>query len=103
MYVCPSRLEGFGLTLIEAMWYGKPIIASNVGSIREVLGQYNSGVLIDPGNWIQFSKEILKLLEYGSEYNQQGKRIVKEYFDWEKCAKQTESIYRALMRKDEFN
>ncbi|MGI6079041.1 MAG: glycosyltransferase family 4 protein, partial [Fastidiosipilaceae bacterium] len=102
VYVCPSRLEGFGLTLVEAMRCGKPIIASNAGAIREVLGSYDSGILIDPDNSIQLSKNLLRFIQSRNEYNQQGKGIVKEYLDWKKCAEQTASLYYLISSSHEF-
>lgn len=101
VYVCPSRLEGFGLTLVEAMWYGKPIIASNAGAIKEVLRDYDMGVLVDSDNLIQLSNEILRFIEFGGKYNQQGENMVPIHFDWEKCAKQTVSHYWFVLRSHE--
>jgi glycosyltransferase involved in cell wall biosynthesis len=48
--VVPSRFEGFGLTAVEAMCLGKPVIASNCGGLKEVLEDKKTGLLFEPGN-----------------------------------------------------
>lgn len=45
-FISPSYYEGFGLTFVEAMSHGVPVIGSNRGSLPEVVG--NAGILIDP-------------------------------------------------------
>jgi glycosyltransferase involved in cell wall biosynthesis len=47
MFVMPSRFEGFGLTLAEAMAHGLPILASNVDSLPELMQQYENGECVD--------------------------------------------------------
>jgi len=47
LFVCPSRLEGFGLTILEALMMNKQVIATNVGSIPEVAEYSTNITLID--------------------------------------------------------
>ena len=47
LFIMPSRYEGFGLTLIEAMACGIPILASNVDSLPELLAYYENGECLD--------------------------------------------------------
>ncbi|MCF7854445.1 MAG: glycosyltransferase [Candidatus Pacebacteria bacterium] len=47
LFVMPSRYEGFGLTLVEAMAHGIPILASNVDSLPELIHEYHNGELLD--------------------------------------------------------
>ncbi|MFT5129658.1 MAG: glycosyltransferase involved in cell wall biosynthesis [Rhodothermales bacterium] len=47
VFVMPSRYEGFGLTLAEAMGHGIPIVAAEIDSLPELLGFYNNGHVAD--------------------------------------------------------
>lgn len=50
VFVMPSRYEGFGLTLIEAMSHGLPIVASKADSLPELMKYYDNGSCIDFSN-----------------------------------------------------
>lgn len=60
--VCPSRTEGFGLTVLEAMYCGKPVIASRTGGLPEVVEDNHSGLLFESGNTQDLSEKLLKLI-----------------------------------------
>ena len=57
VYVCPSRLEGFGLTVIEAMAAKIPVVATNVGSIPELIKNGYNGFLVEKNNIEELSKQ----------------------------------------------
>ena len=54
--------EAFGLTVIEGMACGKPVIATNVGGIPEIVEHGINGILIKPNNSCELAKAICKLL-----------------------------------------
>lgn len=47
LYVCPSRQEGFNIALLEAMYLGKPVVATDCAGPREILGNGKFGVLTE--------------------------------------------------------
>ena len=58
-----SLVEGFGLTVVEAMWKGRPIVASAVGGILEQLEDEVSGLLLkDPHDLESFGRHVDRLL-----------------------------------------
>ena len=62
VFVLPSRLEGWGLSLMEAMATQKPVVASKVGGIPEFITNRYNGFLIKPGDIHQLKHRILMLL-----------------------------------------
>ncbi len=59
LFVHPSRQEGFGLPVLEALQCGAPVIASRAGALPEVVGQ--AGVLVDPEDPQAFATAMLTL------------------------------------------
>lgn len=82
-----SLSENFPMVALEAMSSGKPLVASRVGGIPEVVEDNKNGILIDPANVAQMVEGLLRLLENSSLRNalgHGGRRIVEERFDWKR-------------------
>lgn len=95
-FIYPSLYEGFGIPPLEAMHYGCPVIASNVSSIPEVVG--DAGLLFNPNDVEEISYALEKVL-----YNEKLKvnLVNKGYqqekkFSWEQCARETYEVYAQL-------
>ena len=58
-----SLAEGFGLTVSEAMWKARPVVASAVGGIREQIEDGRTGFLVDPKDLRGFGERLSWLLE----------------------------------------
>jgi glycosyltransferase involved in cell wall biosynthesis len=63
IFVAPSRFESFGLVLIEAMRFGTPVIASDVGGMREVITEGVEGFLVPVGDTVQLARRLRSLTE----------------------------------------
>lgn len=101
VYVCPSKLEGFGLTILEAISVGKPVVAFKVGSIPELIENYYNGILIERNDIDNFATAICYLLKNGKLKWTTEERInyIKENFSWENSAKQLENLYTNMVFK----
>jgi len=64
-----SLAEGFGLTVSEAMWKGRPVVASEIGGIREQIEDGRTGFLVDPVDLRSFGERVSELLSdpHGAE------------------------------------
>jgi trehalose synthase len=57
-----SLAEGFGLTVAEAMWKGRPVVGSRVGGIQDQIVDGESGVLVDPRDIVGFGEAVRALV-----------------------------------------
>ena len=58
-----SLAEGFGLTVAEAMWKGRPVVASRVGGIQDQIREGETGLLVDPRDLDAFADAVMDLFE----------------------------------------
>jgi len=87
--VLPSKTEGWGLSLMEAMACGKPVVASGVGGIPELVRDGTDGILVRPGDVRGLAEAVTMLLKNPTlrkEMGQSGKARVGE-FSWDETAK----------------
>ena len=68
-----SLAEGFGLTVAEAMWKGRPVVASRIGGIQDQIVDGESGVLVDPHDLVAFSEALVRLLGDRAEADRMGR------------------------------
>ena len=79
IFLAPSRFESFGLIAIEAMRYGKPVIAGNVGGLAEVVIDNKTGILVNPDSAEDIAKAILVLCQDSELRQSLGKNAAKAY------------------------
>jgi glycosyltransferase involved in cell wall biosynthesis len=88
-FVFPSRYEGFGLPLLEAMYYRLPIIASDIPTSREIAG--NRAMYFPTENFEALSDLFVRLIKQPlnlSELSAHYKEILDRY-TWMNCARKT--------------
>lgn len=97
VYVCPSRLEGFGLTVLEAMAAGKSIVATNVGAIPEIVKDGKNGILVND-NVEELSTAIITYLGNKKKAAITGKRNIEyvKQFSWRKSAEKLTNVYKSI-------
>lgn len=76
-----SLKEGFGLTVAEALWKGKPVVASSVGGIPQQITHKYSGLLCHSIDGASFAvKQLLNTPDYAKKLGQNGKEHVRQNF-----------------------
>lgn len=65
LVVVPSRFEGFGLTALEAMALGRPVVATTAGGLPEVIADGETGLLVPPQDPAQLAQTIGRLMDDG--------------------------------------
>lgn len=103
IFVFPSSTfpEGFGLTCIEAMALGKPVIATDIPGPAEIVADKITGFLIPPSNPGILADKILELINDSSlakKMGGAGRKRVEEIFNLENCTKQIEKLYFEVLK-----
>lgn len=99
LLVISSLWEGFGLTAIEAMTIGLPVLATDVGGLPEVVRHGETGFLVPPADAAALAKGIMWLLNHpanAEELAKRGLEVVRKEFTADKMARRTEELYRRL-------
>lgn len=99
VFVLPSFWEGFGLDVLNAFGCGVPVVASNAGSLPEVVG--DAGILVDPNDTESIAGGISEvLLADKSQYNSLVSKGLAQAarFSWEKTARETLKILENVAR-----
>ena len=117
VFCCPSIYEPFGIINIEAMACNTAVVACSVGGIKEVVVDGETGILVplqqdktapfEASFPDKFSRDLAeginKLMadeKLRKEMGANGRKRVEQYFDWHAIARQTEDLYKTLLRND---
>jgi glycosyltransferase involved in cell wall biosynthesis len=93
-------LEGFGTAIMEAMALGKPVVATAVGGVPELVENGRTGFLVPSGNPGALAAAILRLARDASlreRFGQAGRRRVEQVFDQRLLTRQIEQVYGACL------
>ncbi|MEM4489005.1 MAG: glycosyltransferase family 4 protein [Desulfurococcaceae archaeon] len=101
VFVLASRDEGFPTVLLEAMYYGKPIIATSVGAIPDIAHNMVNSILIKPNNIEDLAKALSVIL---SDDRLRRKlsinaRLTGTFFCWDNLIKHIIRIYEEVLRR----
>jgi len=95
MLVVPSLSEAFGRTVIEAMACGKPVVASNVGGIPEIVEDGKTGILVPPKDEKALADAVIKLFtskDLAGSMGAAGRIRAEQYFNIGSQVKEIEWI-----------
>jgi starch synthase len=117
VFCCPSIYEPFGIINIEAMACRTAVVASRVGGIKEVVVDGETGILVpleqeegapfEASQPDTFSRDLAaginRLMadeKLRNAMGEKGRQRVEKYFDWKAIARQTENLYKSILRYD---
>ena len=95
-----SLYESFGNTCLEAMAFGKPVVASDAGGIPEVVQDGVTGILVTPKDYKKIAEAIIYLLNnpyIATKMGEAGRKSVKEYFTMDRVGNELEEVYQYVM------
>jgi glycosyltransferase involved in cell wall biosynthesis len=98
--VVPSFGEGFGMVALEAMERGRPVVASAVGGLPEIVEDGRTGLLVPPGDADALARAIEQLAGdpgRASAMGAAGRMRAVEEFSQARCTDRTEALYRAAL------
>src|SRR5262249_37925675 len=104
VFVLPSRSEPFGIVLIEALGCKKPVIATTVGGIPEIIENGKSGILVEPDNPEALAAALTSVLQNESlrlAMACAGNARVREKFSTENTGSSYEALFDGLLTSAE--
>ncbi len=96
--VIPSLYEGFGFGAGEAMACGIPLISTDSGGLKQVIG--DAALKISPGSVVEIENGILKLFneeKTRKKFALKGRKRMEELFDWEIAAKSYIELFKSII------
>lgn len=100
IFAAPAHREGFGLSIVEAMVAGLPVVATAAGGPEDIIENGRTGLLIQPGNVEALEQALLKLLQDEALRNrlaQEGRKEAVQHFDMKRVVQQVEQVYKRAL------
>lgn len=100
VYVSASRYESFGLTFVEAMAHGKPVVGCQAGAVPEVVESGVTGLLVPPDDSGALAQAIVRLLRdpaMRKQFGRAGRERVQQRYSEERMVQDIEALYRSVM------
>ena len=100
LFVAPSLFESFGLIYLEAFRYGKPVIGCRTGGVPEIVEDGVNGLLVPPGDAIELTEALCRLLDDGEMRSRLGRRgfeDLRDRFDTGTMASRSLAFYREVL------
>ena len=98
--VCPSRREGFGVVCLEAMAHGRPVVATNVGGLKDLVVDGETGLVVPPRDPAALRAALERLLgdaELRRRLGAAGRERARERFSWAAVTDATLAAYRMAL------
>jgi glycogen synthase len=100
---CPSHREGFGVACLEAMAHGRPVVASAVGGLLDLVVDGETGIHVPPGDVAALRAALERLLAdrgLRRRLGEAGRRRAAQRFSWQAVTRQTVELYARYAGKN---
>jgi glycosyltransferase involved in cell wall biosynthesis len=97
---CPSRREGFGVACLEAMAHGRPVVASAVGGLKELVMDGETGLVVPPRDPVALRQALERLLrdhDLRRKLGSAGRERARERFSWDTVTNATVAAYKMAL------
>jgi glycosyltransferase involved in cell wall biosynthesis len=102
LFVLPSRYESFGIAIVEALACGKPVVATAVDGIPEIIEHDRNGILVEPGDAPALAAAIQRVLgdaELRERLGRSGRLRVEDRFQWQLMGERYTHAYAELVER----
>lgn len=92
--------EGWAMSVLEAMACGKPVVATRIGGVPEVVEHGVTGLLVEPGDVAGLAEAVLSLLQDATlrrRYGEAGRRRAESQFDQRRLIARMQGVYRDIL------
>jgi glycosyltransferase involved in cell wall biosynthesis len=96
----PSRTEGFGLVALESALMSRPLVATQVGGLPEIVAHGETGLLVEPEDSHGLAEAVIALLQHPDQatyMGQQARRRVQQLLGLERCVDAYDALCRRLV------
>lgn len=97
---CPRSREGLSVAILEALAAGRPVVATRVGGIPEIVRDGETGLLVPPEDSEAFAGAIVRMLSdpvLASRLGSNGAKLVREHFTFDNMVEGNERVYREVL------
>jgi len=102
LFVLPTLDEGFGISIIEALLFNLPVIATNIDAVPEIIEDGVNGLLVPPKDPVALGNAINRLLEnrtLSKNLGRAGNEIVRKKYNSDVQINRIDSFYRSLLKE----
>lgn len=103
VFCLPSLSQGLGTIMLEAMALGKPVIATQVGGVEQVIRDNETGLIVPHSNSTRLSERIIEFLDdpvRARAIGEAGRQLVQREFGVERMISMTATLYREVVERE---
>jgi glycosyltransferase involved in cell wall biosynthesis len=100
VFVLPSLTESWGISVAEALCMERPVVATRVSGVTEIVHDKETGLLVEPGDASALADAIIQLLRdkgFAMRLAKEGRRFVTSNFDWSHLIRKFMDLYEEVI------